>query len=138
MAERGGAGVNVPPILYVISFGYRYDNPPVANLVLDVRWLPNPFYQPEFHDLSGRDEPIQAWLFRTPTAQAWFEAVLGVLGPTVAQAHDHDSRAVTVAFGCQGGHDRSPAVAERFAKTMRRADQTVFVEHRDIHHRGRG
>lgn len=124
----------VRPILQIISFGYRYDDPPVANALHDMRWMPDPFDRPELRDLSGLDRPVQEWLFGRPETEVWFDAVLYSLDPLVCAVGE--SGAVTIAFGCQGGSMRSVAVAERFAEVFRRAELAVSVHHRDLHHRG--
>jgi UPF0042 nucleotide-binding protein len=126
----------VPTILYVASFGYHHRQPPPANAVIDVGWMPNPFKHPDYHDLSGLDQPVQDWLFEQPRIGEWFEATMTALFPHIAAAETKHSHAVTWAFGCAGGHDRSVAVAEFVAEAMRRAGQKVFVDHLDIHHRG--
>jgi UPF0042 nucleotide-binding protein len=126
----------VPPILYVCSFGYHYRTPPLGNAVFDVRWLPNPFSTAEFRDLSGLDKPVRDWLFAHPGVDVWFESLMNALGPQLAAVELKDSRAVTWAFGCAGGHDRSVAVAEYAATTIRRTGMIVFVDHLDIHRRG--
>jgi UPF0042 nucleotide-binding protein len=121
--------------VYVVSFGYGHQDPPVANVVHDVRWLPNPFRQPEYKDLSGRDAPVQQWLRGRAGFEDWFLSLLDSIGPLVQHAEEHDSRTVAFAFGCQGGHDRSVAVAEMVADAMRRTGLRVALDHLDIHHR---
>ncbi|NYH77194.1 MULTISPECIES: RapZ C-terminal domain-containing protein [Actinopolyspora] len=128
--------MSVPPVLYVVSFGYGHGDPPVANLVMDVRWMPNPFRTAELKDLSGRDQSVQEWVFTRLEVEGWFRSALDVVDPLIRAARERDSRAVTMAFGCQGGHDRSVAVAERYSDALRHAGYRVMTEHRDIHHRG--
>ncbi|SFE67962.1 P-loop ATPase protein family protein [Actinopolyspora alba] len=126
--------MSVPPVLYVVSFGYCHGDPPVSNLVVDVRWLPNPFHTAESHDLSGRDQSVQEWVLTHPVVQGWFHSALDVAYPLIRAAREQDSRAVTMAFGCQRGHHRSVAIAERCAESLRHAGYRVMTEHRDIHH----
>ena len=128
--------MSVPPVLYVASFGYNHRTPPVANAVIDVRWMPNPFKTAELHDLSGLDAIVQEWLFSNPRTEEWFAALMDTLDPQLTAAEGKDSRAVSWAFGCAGGHDRAVAVAEHVAASVRRTDMAVLVDHLDIHRRG--
>ncbi|MGH3757238.1 RapZ C-terminal domain-containing protein [Actinophytocola sp.] len=126
----------MPPVLYVASFGYHHRKPPAANAVIDVRWMPNPFKTVDLHDLSGLDTTVQAWLFGQPMIENWFECLLDVLYPQIQRASEKDSHAITWMFGCAGGHDRSVAVAEHVATSIRRTDFIPgFVGHLDIHTR---
>jgi RNase adaptor protein for sRNA GlmZ degradation len=128
--------MSVPPVLYVTSFGYHHRTPPAANAVIDLRWMPNPFATAELHDLSGLDHTVQEWLIAQPCMEDWLDGLMTTLDPQLTAAEQKDSRAVTWAFGCTGGHDRSVAVAEHVAALVRRTGMTVFVDHLDIHHRG--
>ncbi|WP_338600442.1 RNase adapter RapZ [Saccharopolyspora sp. SCSIO 74807] len=117
------------PLLHVLTFGYARTPAPETNLTVDVRWIPNPWHCNEFRDLSGLDAPVQDWIFAQRGVAVWFEALLDVLGPTVAAAETRGEPLVTVAFGCQGGHDRSVAVALRLANAFQRAGSPAHVQH---------
>ncbi|MFE0114024.1 hypothetical protein ACFWX6_33135 [Amycolatopsis sp. NPDC059019] len=99
--------MSVPPILCVISFGYLWSDPPVANAVLDLRWMPDPFTCAEFRDLSGRDTPVQRWLLSNDQVERWVDATMDTLCPQLGHAERRCSRATTWAFGCLGGVYRS-------------------------------
>ncbi|WP_216210996.1 RapZ C-terminal domain-containing protein [Amycolatopsis aidingensis] len=124
-----------PPILHLVTFGYDHAPPPVANLVLDVRWMPDPISLPEYADLSGRDTVVQEWLCTQPRVEPWLMTLLDLLEPYLREAEQYSGRAVTMAIGCKGGHNRSVAIGERITTLMSRTGLTVSVHHRDIHRR---
>jgi RNase adapter protein RapZ len=126
--------MSVPPTLYIASFGFVHRTPPAANAVIDVRWTPNPSHVAEFRRLSGRDKPVQRWLINHPYVAEWFETLVIVLGAQLDTAEKKHSHAVSWVFGCTNGHDRSVAVAEYTAATVRRTGLIVRVDHLDIHH----
>lgn len=115
----------------LISFGFKFGVPVEADVVLDARFLPNPHYVPELKALTGRDEPVQAFLeasedFNTFLAKAedWLRWSL----PLVQQ----EGRAYhTVAIGCTGGQHRSVALAEILGRRLRKDYPTLTVRHRE-------
>ncbi|MEU6261756.1 RapZ C-terminal domain-containing protein [Saccharopolyspora shandongensis] len=119
-----------PVVLEVLTWGYnRRNGPPPHDLSVNVRWIPNPYQQPDFHDMSGLDQPVQDWVFDQPGVAAWFESLLDLLGPIVAGAETSGQRLVTVAIGCQGGHDRSVSIAIKLAEAFERAGTRTHVKH---------
>lgn len=114
------------------SFGFKYGAPTDADIVMDVRFLPNPHYNPDLRPLSGLDEPVRAYVLgRTETAefmQRWF-ALLDTLMPGyVAEGKSH----LGIALGCTGGMHRSVALTEATAAHLRKAGYRVTAAHRDI------
>ena len=115
----------------IISFGFKFGVPTEADVVLDARFLPNPHYVPELKALTGRDEPVQAFLeasedFNTFLAKAedWLRWSL----PLVQQ----EGRAYhTIAIGCTGGQHRSVALAELLGRRLRKDYPTLTVKHRE-------
>ncbi|MGW5789173.1 RapZ C-terminal domain-containing protein [Saccharopolyspora sp. NPDC003752] len=116
-------------MLQVLTWGFNRTPVPQANLAVDVRWIPNPWHLPEFHDLSGLDAPVKEWVFAQDGVAVWFDALLDVLGPMVAAAETRGHPLVTVALGCQGGHDRSVSIALRLAKAFERTGTRTHVKH---------
>ncbi len=118
-------------VLAFESFGYKQGIPLDADLVFDVRCLPNPFYDPKLRPLSGHDAPVAAFLAALPEANA----MLADIGDFVARwlpAFVRDNRAyLTVALGCTGGQHRSVWFAERLAARFRASSQ-VLVRHRQL------
>jgi len=124
-AEAGGL------TLAFESFGYKQGIPLDADLVFDVRTLPNPFYDPKLRPLSGLDEPVARFLEALPAARA----LLADIGDFVERwlpAFVRDNRSyLTVALGCTGGQHRSVWFVERLAARFRPATR-VLVRHRQL------
>lgn len=116
----------------VLSFGFRYGVPLEANLVMDVRFLPNPHFIPELRPHSGLEVPVREFVFaRQETAQFMdrFTALLDMLIP----AYRREGKSyVTIAIGCTGGRHRSVAIAQALAARFETQGLSVRVSHRDI------
>ncbi len=115
----------------ILSFGYKKGLPPEADLVLDVRCLPNPFYEPDLQHLTGLDAPVADYIFRSENAQALLEKLRDLLG-FLLPLYESDRRELTVAVGCTGGHHRSVAVAQALGQALEEQGHLVTVTHRDI------
>jgi RNase adapter protein RapZ len=116
----------------VSSFGFKYGTPSDADLVIDVRFLPNPYYDPELRPLTGLDPEVRDFVMGRPqTAEfldKWFE-LLDVLVPGyVAEGKHH----LAIALGCTGGMHRSVALAEATASHLREKGFRAVVAHRDM------
>jgi len=113
------------------SFGFKHGIPLDADLVFDVRCLPNPHYVAELRPLTGRDQPVQAFLEATPDAMALLADIRGFVGNWLP-CFIRDHRAyLTVAIGCTGGQHRSVYFAEALAIAFREREQ-VLVRHREL------
>jgi UPF0042 nucleotide-binding protein len=116
----------------VSSFGFKYGAPAGADIVIDVRFLPNPHYNPDLRPLTGLDEPVARFVRERPETIAfeerWF-ALLDTLVPGyVAEGKHH----LAIALGCTGGAHRSVALAEATAAHLRAQGYRVAVSHRDL------
>jgi len=116
----------------LVAFGFKHGIPLDADLVFDVRFLPNPNYVPELKALTGADERVAAYLAPFPATIAFLEHIRSFLDFLIPQfAHEGKSR-LTIAVGCTGGRHRSVYIAEELARGLRgRKDIEVSVEHRD-------
>jgi len=113
------------------SFGFKHGIPLDADLVFDVRCLPNPHYVAELRPLTGRDQPVQAFLESSPNAMALLADIRGLLENWLP-CFINDHRAyLTVAIGCTGGQHRSVYFAETLAAAFREREQ-VLVRHREL------
>ena len=117
----------------VVSFGYKYGLPVDADLVLDVRFLPNPHWVAELRDRTGRDPAVAGYVLGQPDAEpavAAFTALVAALAPGYLR---EGKRYLTVAVGCTGGKHRSVAISEELARRMA-ADPLLAprVSHRDL------
>ena len=119
-------------LLSVVSFGYKYGIPLVADLLFDVRFLPNPHFVPELKDLTGSDQPVVEFLRAKPEVGetiSRFEELLEYLIPLY---HREAKSYVTVGVGCTGGRHRSVAVANALTQHLNRLGYHARVLHRDV------
>lgn len=116
----------------VISFSYRRGLPREADLVFDVRFLRNPYYEPGLKDLSGRDPEVAAFIDRDPAFPGFLAALTGLLAPLLPRYEREGKSYLTLAIGCTGGRHRSVYVAERLAAWLRRQGRLVGLRHRDL------
>ena len=116
----------------VQSFGYKYGLPLEADLVLDVRFLPNPFYIPELCRHSGLDEDVRDYVMNNPVTQEFMDKTCAWLDFLLPHYRDEGKRRLVIAVGCTGGAHRSVAIAEAIAAHLRTLDCHVEIGHRDI------
>ena len=116
----------------LMSFGYRYDEMPAAQMVLDVRFLPNPYWVPELRPLDGRQPAIADYVLDNETGREFLARLLPLLQFTLLRYPDQYRQPIDVAVGCTGGRHRSVAVAEKLAAQLRAAGYRVAVQHRDL------
>ena len=114
------------------SFGFKSGVPVDADLVFDLRCLPNPFWLPELRALTGRDEPVARFLRETPLAETMAADIIGYLERWLPHFERDQRTYFTVAIGCTGGQHRSVYMAERLAAHFRGRFSAVLVRHRDI------
>lgn len=119
-------------LISVISFGYKYGVPMDADLVMDVRFLPNPHYVDELSRLTGEDEEVHQFVLDRPVTKSFlkkFESLLSYLMPHyIKEGKTH----FTIALGCTGGTHRSVTLAEEVRRFLKDKGYTVIVRHRDI------
>ncbi|PKQ10208.1 MAG: RNase adapter RapZ, partial [Actinobacteria bacterium HGW-Actinobacteria-9] len=117
----------------VMSFGFKYGLPIDADLVMDVRFLPNPYYIPELRNHSGLEVPVREYVLDRPETHEfldrWFELLRFLAPGYLMEGKAH----LEIALGCTGGQHRSVALAEETAVFLRQLGYTVAVSHRDMH-----
>jgi len=116
----------------IISFGFKYGIPLDADLVFDVRFLPNPHFVPELKDLSGNDQPVVEYLNKSEEARETVRRFCELLDFLMPLYQREGKSYVTVAIGCTGGRHRSVAVANEIGKHLNRSEQHARVTHRDV------
>ena len=116
----------------VISFGFKYGAPRDADLVIDVRFLPNPHWIDELRPLIGTDEPVRTYVKGQQTYREFMRRLRALLGFMVPGFVAEGKAYLTVAVGCTGGRHRSVIVAEDLAAFFRDKGLPVSVEHRDV------
>lgn len=119
--------------LTVLSFGFKYGLPADADLVADMRFLPNPFWVPELRPLSGLDAEVSDYVLSQEGAAEFLDRYALALAPVFAGYQRENKRHATIAIGCTGGKHRSVAVAQKLAAILREQDGVaVSVKHRDL------
>ena len=126
LLEPGGPAFTVN----VLSFGYKTGIPSEADLVFDVRCLPNPYYDDALRDLTGLDPAVAEYVWRDGTAQKLLDRLTELL-LFLAPLYEADRPELTVGVGCTGGRHRSVAVAQALADALEGAGLAVTVAHRD-------
>lgn len=115
----------------VTSFGFKYGLPVDADLVFDLRYLPNPHFVPELKPLSGLDPPVAEYVLASVETRELLEDVRRLLDRTLPRYEREGKAYLTIGVGCTGGRHRSVAVAEELARGLR-SSREVSVAHRDI------
>ncbi len=116
----------------VMSFGFKYGLPVDADLVLDVRFLPNPHWIPELRPRTGLDPEVSAYVLAQPGAKELLESYGETLRIITAGYRKEGKRYMTLAVGCTGGKHRSVAMAEQFAARLNSDGVDTTVVHRDV------
>lgn len=128
-SEEGAARHTVT----VLSFGFKYGLPPDADLVADMRFLPNPFWIPELKAHTGEDEPVREYVLGQAGAEEFIDAYARALQPVMAGYQRENKRHSVVAIGCTGGKHRSVVTAIEIARRLEELPGVaVRVKHRDL------
>ena len=124
--EQAGMTVNVT------SFGFKYGLPLEADLVLDVRFMPNPFYIEELRRQTGLDKPVSDYVFSFQQTHDFLSKVEDLLGFTLPLYAEEGKTGLVIAVGCTGGHHRSVAIAHALTEFIQGQGYQVAEYHRDI------
>jgi UPF0042 nucleotide-binding protein len=117
----------------LISFGYKYGIPLEADLVFDVRFMENPFYEPTLRPLSGLTQPVREYVLEQPLAREFLELISRLLTFSIPAYQAEGKSRLTVAVGCTGGYHRSVVISEALAQVARDNDLgAVTVWHREL------
>ena len=115
----------------VTSFGYKHGIPPEADLVFDVRCLPNPYYEDSLRSLTGLDSAVTEYIFKDAAAQTLLDKLTELLVLTVPM-YVLDRPELAIAIGCTGGHHRSVSMAEALCRALQKRGIAAEVRHRDM------
>lgn len=116
----------------VTSFGFKYGVPLEADLVFDVRFLPNPFYVEELRPQTGLDAPVRDYVFACEQTAEFMEHLKGMVAFLLPQFVEEGKTALVIAVGCTGGHHRSVAVTHALAEYIRELGYEAGENHRDM------
>ncbi|CAM3475601.1 RNase adapter RapZ [Kibdelosporangium persicum] len=128
-----GGGEEMQTRVTVLSFGYKYGLPMDSDLVMDVRFLPNPFWIPELREQTGLDNEVRNYVLTQEGAEDFLERYHELLRLIGAGYRREGKRYLTLAIGCTGGKHRSVAMSEELATRLSKEDgMAVKVVHRDL------
>ena len=127
-AASGGPRLRIA----VMSFGFKYGIPLDADLVFDMRFLPNPFWIPELRSKNGTDLEVSAYVMGKRGAGEFVDRVVDLMQPMIVGYQREGRRYITLSVGCTGGKHRSVAVAEALAKRLNSEDVATILVHRDL------
>jgi RNase adapter protein RapZ len=135
IAQLGPASGGAPKMLTrIVSFGFKYGTPVDADVVLDVRFLENPYFVPDLKLLSGKDEEVQRFVLALPEAREFIVKTRDLLKFMIPKYEREGKSYLTIGIGCTGGRHRSVVVAEALAKDLDSGpdEGDVVVSHRDL------
>jgi UPF0042 nucleotide-binding protein len=119
-------------VINLVSFGFRYGTPQSVELLFDMRFLPNPYFEPELRARTGQEEPVVSYVLESERGGALVERLRDFLAFVLPQ-YDREGKAyVTIGIGCTGGRHRSVAVAESLAEWLAAQGREVNLVHRDV------
>ncbi len=121
-----------PMLISVVSFGYKYGVPVDADLIFDVRFLPNPHFVPVLRKFSGRDAKVRRFIRSFPQTGEFLRRMESLLAYLMPHYIEEGKSYLTIAFGCTGGKHRSVMLAEEIKKALEKRKYATKVFHRDI------
>lgn len=116
----------------VVSFGYKFGIPTDADLVFDVRFLPNPFYVDDLRTMSGLDEPVKDYIFSSSSAGDFLKMLYKMVDYLLPLYAEEGKLSLNIAVGCTGGRHRSVAVASALYDHLKKAGAKVTITNRDM------
>jgi UPF0042 nucleotide-binding protein len=132
ITERFKSADRKPLLVSLVSFGYRFGIPSDADLVFDVRFLPNPHFVPRLRRLSGKHPRVARYIRSFPQTGEFLRRIEGLLAYLIPHYIREGKSYLTIAIGCTGGRHRSVALAEAVRRALARRGYAAQVLHRDI------
>ncbi|MEN8808951.1 MAG: RNase adapter RapZ [Desulfobacterales bacterium] len=121
-----------PMRIQVLSFGFKHGIPGDADLVIDVRFLVNPYFVPELKDLDGETEAVKRFVLKNDDARLFLSKYFDLVDYLIPLYEKEGKAYLTIAIGCTGGRHRSVAIARRLYEHVQTAGREVVITHRDI------
>ena len=119
-------------MINIVSFGFRYGTPGSVELLFDMRFLPNPYFEPELKAHTGLEKPVADYVLESERGAAFERRLQDFIGYLLPMYDDEGKAYVTIGIGCTGGKHRSVAMTEALARWLRGREREVNVEHRDV------
>ena len=113
------------------TFGFKHGAPKDADLVFDVRFLPNPYYNPDMRERTGCDADVAEFVFSTEDSKIFMEKLIDMVSFLIPQYIKEGKRSLVISIGCTGGRHRSVAVGERLCKALNEQGHSAAIFHRD-------
>ena len=132
ITERFKSAHKRPMLVSMVSFGYRYGVPTDADLVFDVRFLPNPHFVPGLRRFTGQDPKVRQYIRSFPQTGEFLKRIEGLLVYLIPHYIGEGKSYLTIAFGCTGGRHRSVMLAESVMEALEKRGYSTKVVHRDI------
>ncbi len=132
VTRRSSEGESAALGVTVVSFGFRFGIPTHADLVLDVRFLPNPYFVAELKPFPGTDPRVADFVLSQPDAKSFLERLSDLLAFLIPRYRAEGKSYLTIAIGCTGGKHRSVALAAALAGRLSSGGQPVRLWHRDV------
>lgn len=130
--DFGGRGTRGELSVNVLSFGFKYGSPREADLMIDVRFLPNPNFMPGLKEKSGLDAPVASKVLRSRDGREFLRRLRSLLDFLIPRYRTEGKAYLTIGIGCTGGRHRSVALAERIGRDLAKRDLDVSIVHRDL------
>ncbi len=127
-----GSATNDRMVISIVSFGYKYGAPVGLDVVLDVRFIPNPFFVPELKMLTGLDQAVRDYVMEKPESKQFIEEVGRMLDFLIPLYRREGKSYLTIGLGCTGGRHRSPALARELRDRLARSGYEVLVRDQDV------
>lgn len=118
--------------VHILSFGFKYGIPSEADLVADVRFLPNPYFVPELRDLDGTSPQVEAFVRKWDETRVFLNKYLDLLDFVIPLYEKEGKSYLTIAVGCTGGRHRSIVVAHQIFRHLKKKIDRINLTHRDI------
>ncbi len=118
--------------IHILSFGFKFGVPLDANLIIDVRFIDNPYFVPHLRPLDGKNQAIKDYVLTQPDTRIFLEQYLALLDFLIPRYEKEGKAYLTIAAGCTGGRHRSVVIARAFHEHIKKAGKRVDIAHRDI------
>ena len=133
VSELFACNMDLPRLrIAIVSFGYKYGIPLDSDLVFDVRFLPNPHYDPALRCLTGNDSQVEEFIFSSPTTDEFMKKFFNMIEFLIPEYVKEGKSTITIAIGCTGGQHRSVVVANLLSRRLIARNYRVTARHRDI------
>lgn len=121
-----------PMSINILSFGFKFGVPTDASLIMDVRFLLNPYFVPELKALDGKTEKVKNYVLNNDDTKTFLKKYLDFLDYLIPLYEKEGKSYLTIGIGCTGGRHRSVVIAEAISKQIKKPDRKILVTHRDI------